>query len=154
MRSWPKAENRSIVYEPVVQTKDDRKLEVNVIFTTTRGTLAALRAAQDLARELDAQTLLLVPQVVPLQFSFSSPPVSIAFTERRAYAMAKESQKEVDISVQVYLCADKRKCLLKVLKPQSLVLIGGRRRWWPAPEQYLAKILRANGHRVIFVNGE
>jgi hypothetical protein len=153
-RSWPEAEDRSIVLGPVAQTEDGRQLEVNVIFTTAQGTLAALKAAQELAHELNAQTVLRVPQVVPLQFSFSSPPVSIAFIERRAYAMAKESQKDVDISVQVYLCADKRKCLLSVLKPHSLVLVGGRRRWWPAPEQNLAKVLQASGHRVIFVNGE
>lgn len=116
--------------------------------------MAALKAAQELAHDLDAQTLLLVPQVVPLQFSILSPPVSIAFTQRRAYSMAMDCQKDGDIQVQVYLCGDRQKCLLKVLKPQSLVLIGGKNRWWPAPEQKLAKVLRAEGHKVIFVDGE
>jgi len=103
---------------------------------------------------MEAQTFLLVAQVVPLQFPLSSPPVSVAFTERRAYTMAKECQQDGDINVQVYLCGDKRKCLLRVLKPQSLVLIGGKKRWWPVPEQKLARVLRDCGHRVIFVNGE
>ncbi len=68
--------------------------------------------------------------------------------------MVKESQYDGDIQIQVFLCGDKRKCLLSVLKPQSLVLIGGKKRLWPAPEQKLAEVLRANGHRVIFINGE
>lgn len=153
-RSMPKPVDRCITSEPFGPAQGDRKFEINVIFTTTTGTMAALKAAQELAHDLDAQTVLLVPQVVPLQFSISSPPVSIAFTQRRAYAMAMDCQKDGDIRVQVYLCGDRQKCLLKVLKPQSLVLIGGKKRWWPAPEQKLAKVLRASGHKVIFVNGE
>jgi hypothetical protein len=136
------------------QAQRDKQLEINVIFTTPKGTMAALKAAQELAHDLDAQTVLLVPQVVPLQFPLSSPPVSVAFTERRAYAMAKECQIDGDIRVQVYLCGDRRKCLLQVLKPQSLVVMGGKRRWWPDPEQRLAKTLRGDGHKVIFVNGK
>ncbi len=151
---FQKPEGRCITSEPIAPSHDGRQLEINVIYTTARGTKAALRAAQNLARDMEAQTLLLVAQVVPLQFPLSSPPVSVAFTERRAYAMAKECQQDADINVQVYLCGDKRKCLLKVLKPQSLVLIGGKKRWWPVREQKLARVLRDSGHRVIFINGE
>ena len=150
----PRAVDRSIISERFGPARGDRPLEINVIFTTAKGTMAALKAAQEYAHDLDAQTLLLVPQVVPLQFPILSPPVSIAFTQRRAYAMAMKCQKDGDIRVQVYLCGDRRKCLLKVLKPQSLVLIGGKKRWWPAQEQKLAKALRDDGHKVIFVNGE
>lgn len=153
-RSMPKAVERSISSKPSGPAQEDRQLEINVIFTTPKGTMAALKAAQELAHDLDAQTVLLVPQVVPLQFPISSPPVSIAFTQRRAYALAMDCQKDGDIRVQVYLCGDRRKCLLKVLKPQSLVLVGGKKHWWPAPEQRLVKALRADGHKVIFVNGK
>lgn len=149
-----KLEGRFIAPMPPLETSGEQKLEVNVIFSTTQGTQAALKAAQTLAHDLNARTLLLVPQVVPLQFPISNPPVSIAFTEQRAFALASASRKDMDISVQVYLCGDKRQCLLKVLKPKSLVLIGGKKRWWPAPEQKLARALRAMGHRVIFVKGE
>src|SRR5579859_3418209 len=147
-------EGRFTARMPPVEICGERKLEVNVIFSTIQGTQAALKAAQELAHDLNARTLLLVPQVVPRQFPISSPPVSIAFTERRAIALASASQKDMDISVQVFLCGDKRQCLLKVLKPKSLVLIGGKKRWWPAAEQKLANALRARGHRVIFVKGE
>lgn len=153
-RLLPKPIYRRISSEPFGPTQGDHQFEINVVFTTAKGTMAALKAAQVLAHDLDAQTLLLVPQVVPLQFPLSSPPVSIAFTQRRAYAMAMDCQRGGDIRVQVYLCGDRQKCLIKVLKPQSLVLIGGKKRWWPAPEQKLAEALRVGGHKVIFVNGE
>jgi len=150
-KSLVRLERLWIVPPPPTETRGERKLEVNVIYSTDRGTQAALKAAQELASGLNAQTLLLVPQVVPLQFPLSSPPVPIAFTERRALALAKACQKDADIRVQIYLCGDKRQCLLKILKPRSLVLMGGRERWWPTPEQKLARTLRHNGHRVMFV---
>lgn len=152
-RLIPGPVERRIIAEPLRPAYGDRQFEINVIFTTPKGTMAALKAAQELAHSLDAQTLLLVPQVVPRQFPISSPPVSIAFTQRRACAIAAECQKDGEIQVQVYLCGDRRKCLLQALKPQSLVVIGGRKRWWPAPEQKLAQALRDEGHKVIFVNG-
>jgi hypothetical protein len=151
IQSLMKFKGLFIAQAPPVEIRGERKLEVNVIFSTDRGTQAALNAAQELAKGLNAVTVLLVPQVVPLQFPLSSPPVSIGFTKRRALALAQTCQKEVDIRVQIYLCVDKRQCLLKVLQPRSLVLIGGRKRWWPAAEQKLARALLAHGHRVIFV---
>lgn len=149
--SWVMIESLIKAPAPPVEARGERKFEVNVIFSTARGTQAALKAAQELAQDLNAQVLLLVPQVVPRQFPLSSPPVSIAFTERRTLALAKACQKDADIHVKILLCVDKRECLLNVLQPRSLVLIGGRKRWWPAPEQKLARTLLNHGHRVIFV---
>jgi hypothetical protein len=37
----------------------------------------------------------------------------------------------------------------QVLKPDSVVIVGGRKRWWPTREQKLATALRRDGHRVI-----
>jgi len=151
-RPSPKPDNRCFTSEPLAPTRIDRELVINVVFTTATGTLAALRAAQDMAGDLNAQCVLLVPQIVPLQFSFSSPPVSIEFTERRAHPLALECRGNLEISIRVYLCGDTRKCLLKALKPQSIILLGGRRRWGLAREQRMARLLQANGHRVIFVD--
>jgi hypothetical protein len=151
---WTKLEVQSTPAHPVARTSGDPQFEINVIFTTVKGTYAAMKAGQELAQDLDAQILLLVPQVVPIQFPLSNPPVSIAFTVRRAYELALACQNGVDISVQVYLCGDRRACLLAVLKPQSLVIIGGQRRWWPTPDLKLANLFRAKGHRVIFVDGK
>jgi hypothetical protein len=48
------------------------------------------------------------------------------------------------------LCRDRVETLRKVLKPHSLVVIGGRRSWWPTPENRLARQLRRSGHEVVF----
>ena len=37
----------------------------------------------------------------------------------------------VETIVRLYLCRDRFETLQAVLRPRSLVVIGGRRRWWP-----------------------
>src|SRR5437867_4307879 len=64
------------------------QLEVNVIFTNTKGTLAALGMAGRLACNLGARINLVRAQVVPLAFPLTRPPVSIAFTEQRLLELA------------------------------------------------------------------
>ena len=40
------------------------------------------------------------------------------------------------------------------LKPDSVVFIGGRTRWWPTWEKKLAEFLKARGHVVLFVDAK
>jgi hypothetical protein len=102
----------------------------------------------------DAQIHFLVPQVVPLGFALTRPPVSIAFAERRALGIAFECCGTAAIRVEVILCGNREQCIERVLNPNSLVIIGSRERRWLASEEKLAKRLRSSGHRVIHVLGE
>ena len=130
-------------------------LEINVVFTDHQGTLSALRTAGALAHQLQAHINLLVLRVVPYAFPLASPPVSIQFTERQLLDLAHRGvQGPMVISVQVYLCRDRRLCLLEALKPQSLVVVGGRAGWWPTKETKLARMLQFAGHQVIFAGLE
>jgi hypothetical protein len=142
---------RSIPPDRAAENNPSNELEINVIFTDHQGTLSALRTAGALAYQLQGHINLLVPRVVPYAFPLASPPVSIPFTERRLLDLAyRGAQGPMVISVQVYLCRDRRLCLLEALKPQSLVVVGGKARWWPTRETKLAKMLRVAGHQVIF----
>jgi len=142
---------RSIPPGRAAETIPGNELEINVIFTDHRGTLGALKTAGTLAHQLRAHINLLVPRVVPYAFPLASPPVSIQFTERRLLDLARQGAPgSVVISVQLFLCRDRRLCLLGALKPQSLVVVGGRARWWPTKETELARMLQFAGHRVIF----
>lgn len=127
-------------------------LEVNVVYTTPRGALAALRTAGNLSRRLEGRVRFLVPQAVPMCLPVTRPPVSIAFTEARCRSLALECSDAVEVQVNVYLCRDQRQALREALRPHSLVVVGGRRRWWRSPEQKLATMLRADGHHVIFAD--
>jgi hypothetical protein len=130
----------------------DARLDVAVVFTSADATITALRKAGALASQLTARVILVVPQVVPYPLPLDSPPVLIDFNERRFRAIASESP--IETVVRVYLCRDRMETLATVLKPQSLVVLGGRKRWWPTNEERLARKLRRAGHEVIFTETE
>ena len=134
--------------EPSSTPSGPTTLEVEVIFTTPESTRAALQAASRLTHDLNAQVRLVAAQVVPYPVSLSRPPVPVEWTERHLQALASEAS--VPASVQVYLCRDQRQTLADFLRPGSLVVLGGRRRWWPTAEQRLAQWLQARGHSVVF----
>jgi hypothetical protein len=146
---------RSIPPDGAAENNPGNEIEINVIFTDHQGTLSALRTAGALAHQLQAHISLLVPRVVPYAFPLARPPVSIQFTECRLLDLARQGARDpMVISVQLYLCRDRRLCLLEALNPQSLVVVGGRERWWPTKETKLARMLQFAGHQVIFAGLE
>jgi hypothetical protein len=101
-----------------------------------------------LLKGLNAHISLVVPQVVPYPLPLDNPPVLPEFCERKLREIANESP--VDTSVFLYLCRDRLATLRTVLKRGSIVVIGGRRKWWPTREKSLAGKIRRSGHEVIF----
>ena len=93
------------------------------MFTSVEATLAALKQAGSLANRLGAHITLVVPQIVPQPLPLDSPPVLIEWNENRFRMIASETP--VDTAVQIYLCRDRWETLASVLKPHSLVVIGG-----------------------------
>jgi len=132
--------------------KFESRLNLDVVFTSVEPTLAALRKAAALASRLNARITLVVPQIVPYPLLLQTPPVLIDFNERRFRIIA--SQCPVAVTVRIYLCRDPAETLAGVLKPDSVVVLGGRRRWWPTAEKRLARKLRRVGHKVIFTETE
>jgi hypothetical protein len=139
---------------PAPPAIDDKKprLNVAVVFTSVEATLAALREAGALANRLSGRITLLVPQVVPYPLPLTSPPVLLDWNERRFRVIASESP--VETTVAIYLCRDRLETLTGVLSPRSLVVVGGRKRWWPTAEKRLARELRRAGHEVVFTETE
>ena len=133
----------------LVSSGESPNLDIHVIFTNIADTQATLKAAGGLARDLRARVTILAAQVVPYPLPLESPPVPIEFTERTLGRLA--SDQEVEATVKVYLCRDQRETIRQALRPDSVVVIGGRKRWWPTAEQSLAGILKRDGHRVVLV---
>ena len=137
--------------EPITDRAEHR-LEVTVVFTSHSGTAAALKSAGVLASKLSAHITLVVPQIVPYPLPLESPPVLLQFSEQRFDEITKLSA--VETVVRLYLCRDRWETLKAVLRPRSLVVIGGRKRWWPTREKRLARQLRRAGHEVVFAEME
>ena len=114
--------------------------------------MAALRKAAVLASQLNARITLLHPQTVPFPLTIESPPVLLEFSEQRLRQIACESP--VETTVQIYHCRDQLETLKTILAPGSVVVIGGRRGWWPNEERRMARQLRRAGHQVIYTKTE
>jgi hypothetical protein len=128
-------------------------LEVNVVFTDLQATAAALKFAQSFARELGAQIRLRAAIAVPFQLPLDQPPVSVTFLQERLRKLVSQLERDTfDPTVHLYLCRDRVRALLQALRPSSVVVIGGRKHWWPTAESRMADALRSKGHRVIFVD--
>ena len=110
---------------------DSPSMNVTVIATNGRGTIAALRAAEKLAANLGASIALVKAQIIPFEFPLEDPPVSIDFLQRQLYGLVCEAGIEAQkITVRLWFCRDRFVGLRKILRPRSLVVIGGRKRWW------------------------
>src|SRR5437762_3336716 len=80
---------RSIAQE-TAEAHGKSQLEINVIFTETESTLAALKLAGDLALSLGARINVLALQLIPLSSPLTRPPVSIPFIEQRLLDLAHQ----------------------------------------------------------------
>ena len=123
-------------------------LEIVVLYTTITETLAALKSASALAQGLSARIRLLVAQVVPYPLPLETPEVSLAFTRNKFRTIASHAQ--IDTSVDLLLGRDRQKMIENALPPRSLVVIGGKRSWWPASDRRLARSLERRGHHIVY----
>jgi hypothetical protein len=146
--SWAPNVSLSTIYPRV----NEQFLELTVVFTTVRATLAALKEAGNLAHQLQARIRIIAPQVVPYALPIEHPPVDPLFKIRKVRTLC--CTDKVGIRIEVRLCRDAQKCVQEALGPESVVLIGGRKRLWPTRAGRLAQNLCRAGHHVIFVTAK
>ena len=148
----PRLEPAETASSRALRARREEVLNVFVIFTLVNATLQALKEAGKLAHQLNGRIMLVAPQVVPYPLPLTSPPVLLDWNERRLRVIADESA--VETIVRIYLCRDRWQALEHVLRPHSLVVVGGPKRWWPTRESRLARRLRRAGHEVILAKTE
>lgn len=124
-------------------------LPVTVVLTTVRATLFALERAGQLAAQLGARIRILAPQVVPFPLALDCPDVESSFKFRHFRTLCDSGAIETEIDV--CLCRDAVQGVVQSLCPGTIVLLGGRTRWWRRREMRLAKAIEAAGHDVIYV---
>jgi hypothetical protein len=140
-------------WKAFTQQGDGCGLPITVVYTTQHGTLAALRAAAALARDLNARLGLIVTEVVPFRLPIDQPRVSVDFLRERQDALVSQAGLAGDeIRVQLCVCRDTKETLGRLLPTPSLVVLGGRRSWWPRSEVRLGTFLSRLGHHVVFVD--
>jgi len=118
-----------------------------ITLPTSYATIAALKMAGALASGLSAHITLVVAQAVPYPLPLEDPPVLLDFIRPRLGQIASDSP--VETTIRHYLCRDRLVTLTAVLKRGSIVVIGGRKKWWPTREKILVSRLRRFGHDAI-----
>jgi len=129
--------------------RGEGKLEIAVLFTSARATLSAIGAAATLMKGLDGRLSLVAAQTVPYPLPLELPPVSLTFNRQRLLEVAAHSP--VEMSVHLCVCRCRSATLLSLLRPGSMLLIGGRKTWRPTWERKLAKELRRDGLDVVLL---
>jgi hypothetical protein len=125
-------------------------LPLTVIFTNVDSTLAALRHAAELARHLHAQIRVLIMQEVPYSLPLDRPQIPPDFRIRQL--MTRSGGAFIATRIDILLCRDRCKSLLKILPPESLVLIGVDHGHWFIRGKRWAKLLEEAGHQVMLVD--
>src|SRR5262245_35313080 len=137
---------------PPTRTSDSRDLRTNavyVVYTSTDETLAALRMAGGFANALNVPLVLVHYRTVPYPLAVDGPTgISPIHSEEFLERLRVE---QIDVASRVYLCRDDRRAVGAALNMPSLVVVGGRRRWWPTKAQSWRRVLEAAGHYVVFV---
>lgn len=130
---------------------DVRTTAVYVLFTSLAATLAATRAARELAAAMG------VPLTV---VQFRPMPYALPLTDRtripnvEADSLARRLKKEeIDAQVRVYLCRSERDAMSMTFGAHSLIVVGDALPWWPFTRAAsLRRTLEAAGHAVVSVD--
>jgi hypothetical protein len=137
---------------PSARTPDNHDLRTNavyVVYTSTDETFAALRIAGGFANALSVPLILVHYRTVPYPLAVDSPTgVSPIHSEEFLCRLRVE---HIDAQSRVYLCRSDRRAIGAALNMPSLVVVGGRRRWWPTKAERWRRALETAGHYVIFV---
>jgi len=135
--------------ETVEMAARECPLELVVPHTNQALSAQALSAAAELARGFEAVVTLIAVYVLPY-------PAPLECQEGirnrlRAELAAVARTSSVAVRLKLVFARDRCQALADLLPRHSVVVIGTRDRWWPTPEQRLARKLAAGGHSVALV---
>ena len=131
--------------DPVVRTES-----VNVLFTKPDETLEAVRVASVIGRAMAVPLTVTHLRAVPYPLTLEAP-TGLSPAETDAF-VERVRAEGIDVRVRVYLCRDTDDMLPKAFRDHSVIVIGGRRSWWPTWSERLRRRLEAAGHFVLFVD--
>ena len=125
-------------------------LELVLPYTDLELTRASLARAATLTAGLLATVALVAVHVVPFPADFYCPSSEHAFLVNQLMELASESP--LPVNPQVVLARSRDEGFRFALRPESTVLVGTYRHFWRTPEESLARMLAAEGHKVALLH--
>ena len=149
--SWTHAEHQAAAGVPEGQNphRGDGSLNAYIIYNRHHATLRAVSWVSLLGSSLGVRPIVLMFHSLPVSLPLDWKHVPEGFLEERIRTLKAESP--VDFSVRNYLCRSTQQTLRQILRPGSLVAVGGERCWWPTDEQRLVSRLRKDGCQAFLV---
>jgi hypothetical protein len=137
---------------PLLEPSDPaiRTDAVYAVYTSIEDTLAAVRVAGNFAKALGVPVTLIHFRTIPYALPVDEPS-GLSPVETDAF-IARLRAEDLDVRVRVCLCRDARRAIPLTFKSHSLIVVAGRRRWWPTEPERWRRILGAAGHFVVFVD--
>ena len=122
-------------------------LDIVVPYTTSQLTRVALKRAEELSRELPSRIRILRMLAVPFPLDLSYPPFSLDILREQTRQVARGIPAEMVL----FLTRDPEGSLLKTLRPDSVVVIASKKRWWPTAQERLQRSCERHGHQVALI---
>jgi len=123
---------------------------VSVLYTTAPATLEAARVAANLAHAMRVPLRVVHFRTVPRQVPVDRPE-GVSPIETDAF-VGRLRHEGIAARFRVYLCRDETTTIPFAFRPHSLIVIGGRRSWWPTRAERWRHALEDAGHLVLFVD--
>lgn len=122
--------------------------QITVMFTDLASTFAAVGVAQELGRALGGEVTVMAlqsPLTQPRGDELTPPDGESDMLRLKLRA------ERADVRFRVVVSSKTSEALRLMLPRRSLVVIGGRPRWWPTSASRLRRLLEGQGHCVLFV---
>jgi hypothetical protein len=121
-----------------------------VPYTEWSVTEALLKRAAALTAGLNVRLTLVAVNAIPYPSTFPGPTAVHAHLVEQLKSLA--GQCPMPVQAQVVLARSREEGLRYMLRPDSMVLVGTRKRFWRTAEERLAKMLVNDGHKVALVH--
>src|SRR5262245_2796970 len=122
---------------------------ITVLFTDLRATVSAVAVARQLGSALGVEVT-----VMTLQTALTPPRRDKVFAPSDEESDTLRLQLRAagaDVRFRVVVSSRAREALRLMIPRRSLVVLGGRPRWWPTPASRLRRLLESQGHCVLFI---
>ena len=123
---------------------------VSVVYTAVEDTLEAARVGAELARAMGVPLRVVhfrtVPRQVPVDRVDGVSPIETP------WFLGRLRNEGIVARMRVYLCRDAAATVGYAFRSNSIVVIGGRRSWWPTRAERWRDALEGAGHFVVFVD--